>query len=262
MLRDGVPDGLRRTLLDWVVSSIKVQGRVSWFISDERVSSLERVTDHVLPRSEAPLREYLWDRPDLLLDVVDHLLGTRFESGHRAELSPVAELDKALEEGRSVWTVGVDGEKRFELQQRQSNEMTEVMRQAMTTGGRPAEHLRRAWSKAFGREADPNGACDEAVKAIEVVAKPVVSPNNARATLGTMIADMRNKPSKWETTSEADDDVDRIISMMQMVWQGHYRHGDETQPIDVSDEGAIMVVQLATVLVEWFRSGHVRPTAS
>ena len=99
----------------------------------------------------------------------------------------------------------------------------------------------------------------EAVAAIEVAAKPVVSPNNQKVTLGTLIRDMKAKPSKWDTDSEADADVDKVIAIMDMVWTGHYRHGDDSKPVNVSPEGAEMIVQLSALLVHWFRSGRIRP---
>lgn len=132
------------------------------------------------------------------------------------------------------------------------------MTEALAAGDRAAEHLRRAWSKAFARRSDPNGACLEAVAAIEVAAKPVVCPNNSKATLGTIIRDMNSKPSKWTTDTEADADIEKIVAMLELVWTGHFRHGDEAKPIDVTRDGGMMIVQLASVLVHWFRSGRVR----
>lgn len=136
--------------------------------------------------------------------------------------------------------------------------MTAIIDQVASGTDRASEHLRRAWSKLYGRKPDLNTACLEAVAAIEVAAKPIVSPNNAKTTLGTIIRDMNAKPSKWVTDSEADVDVTKVITTMDLVWQGHYRHGDDTAPIDMTRPGAVMVVQLAAVLVGWFRAGYIR----
>jgi hypothetical protein len=131
---------------------------------------------------------------------------------------------------------------------------------AATASDRAGEHLTRAWSALTGRKPNPNNACVEAVSAIEAIARPVVTPSNDRATLGTLIRDMRAKPDKWTTRSEADADLATVISMMEMVWTGHYRHGDESKPIDVTQDGAEIVVHLATLIVHWFRNGLVRTT--
>jgi len=63
--------------------------------------------------------------------------------------------------------------------------------------------------EADGAGPDPSGAYREAVRAVEAVAKPVILPNNDRATLG----------------------------QMESVWTGQLdRHGtdDETVPLNVS----------------------------
>ena len=86
-------------------------------------------------------------------------------------------------------------------------------------------------------------------------AKP---PNAPELTLGTMYSAIRDKPEKWETDSEFDGSVETILGMMDMVWKGHYRHGDESAPLEMSQEAAEMTVQTAVLLVSWFRSGRIR----
>jgi len=169
----------------------------------------------------------------------------------------VARVDSELAQARSAYCVGLDGNGRYELQYRQPEALTALVEEATLGTDRASEHLRRAWSKAFGRQPDPNGACVEAVAAIEVAARPIVSPNNGRSTLGTIIRDINAKPSKWTSDSEADDDIEKIVAMMDLVWTGHFRHGDDSKPISVSNAGAEMIVHLAAILVHWFTSGRV-----
>ena len=59
----------------------------------------------------------------------------------------------------------------FELAYRQPPEITELVEAVTSNRDRASEHLRRAWSLAFSREADPNAACVEATKAIEAAAR-------------------------------------------------------------------------------------------
>ena len=73
-----------------------------------------------------------------------------------------------------------------------------------------------------------------------------------------MCSAIRSKPEKWETNSESDGGVSAVLSMMDMVWKGHLRHGDESAPLEVSQEAAEMTVQTAVLLVSWFRSGRIR----
>ena len=86
----------------------------------------------------------------------------------------------------------------------------------------------------------------------------MITPNDPRATLGKMCAAMRQKPEKWETDSEFDGSVQTVVAMMDMVWKGHLRHGDESAPLEVPQEAAEMTVQTAVLLVSWFRSERIR----
>ena len=77
-------------------------------------------------------------------------------------------------------------------------------------------------------------------------------------TLGKMCSAIRDKSEKWETDSEFDGSVETILGMMDMVWKGHHRHGDESAPFEMSQEAAEMTVQTAVLLVSWFRSERIR----
>lgn len=259
MLRHGVPDGLLKTLIEVVARSFYIHDDMMgrYYPNTEAINEFARISDRYLPAHPNEAAELFQADRAFLLDAVDFGLG-QYEAGSYEGERAVEELNTHLAEARSAYTVGVDGNGRYELQDRQPEAVTALIEEASSATDRSAEHLRRASSKAFARKPDPTGACVEAVAAIEVAAKPVVSPNNAKATLGTIIRDMKAKPSKWTTDSEADGGIETVIAMMDMVWTGHFRHGDENKPVDVSNEGAEMVVQLAAVLVHWFRSGRIR----
>ncbi len=169
-------------------------------------------------------------------------------------------LKTELTEARSTLTIGDDPSGRPQLEYRQPPELTELVQEIGSTTGRPGAHLTLAWNAAFGLNPDPNKAADEANKAIEVAAKPLVSPNNGKVTLGTLVRDMRAKPSKWETDLDLDDDDDivAIISMLDMAWRAQYRHGNETDPIEISQQAAEMIVHQAIVLVHWFTASYIK----
>ena len=73
-----------------------------------------------------------------------------------------------------------------------------------------------------------------------------------------MIGAIRLKPEKWETDSAFDGSVQTVLAMMDMVWKGQLRHGDEDALLEASQEAAEMTVQMAVLLVSWFRSGRIR----
>ena len=263
-LHDGIPDFLFPSVIDWTLERFfpGMQG-----IDQQMLLSLERRIRRALPPLakhdlNALVREFQND-DDLLLDAIDFVLSQDSNYGEYASYS-TRELDGILEDAGSAYCVGTDEDGNFELQFCQSEEMTELFQIEADQPGRAAEHLRRAWSKCFHRDRDPNKACSEAVSAVEAAAKPVISPNNQRTTLGTLLRDMKpdsdKEPGyKWETDSEFDSSMETVFCMMQLVWnEGHYRHADDTLPLEVSQEAAEMTVQTAALLVNWFRSERIR----
>ena len=252
-LRNGIPTGLRPTLVNWTLVRYSRDGEVN----KARLHQLERLTDRMilddLSRDDiGELHDAFACDHDLLLDSVDVAL-------RWADDRAIARLRRYLREARSAYCVETDGEDEYEIQYRQPAEMSELVDTEATQPGRAAEHLRTAWSKCFGLNPDPKGACREAVEAIEVAAKPVVTPTDSMPSLGKMCGAIRDKPEKWETVSEFDRSVESVRSMMELVWnEGRYRHGDESAPLEVSQEAAEMTVQTAVLLVSWFRSERIR----
>lgn len=252
VVREGVPDGLMPSLLDWAGQRY---WDAEWSARNNNVRQLERRLGTSLPEHPSELRGAFRRYYELLLDAIDVVLTTNRDPQGASVLSEI------LAEARSVYTVGVDENGDYELQFRQPPELTETVRAAADGSSSAAHHLRLAWSSAFARESEPTAACDEAVRAIEAAAKPVVTPNDSQATLGKMIAAMRDAPHKWTTDSNAADDIDAVVAMLELVWKGYRRHGDPNQAAEASADTAQMLVQTAALLVHWFQSGHVRQVA-
>jgi len=135
---------------------------------------------------------------------------------------------------------------------------------ALSAQGRAGDHLGLAWRAAFRRHPDPSTSYRESIRAVEVAAIPVVSPNNTKATLGTVIADIRNDPTKWVVDlhgSSATEQVEAVRGMLELLWKGQSdRHGtpDPNAPLSVSQEQAEAAIHLAIALVRWFGGGVVR----
>jgi len=129
--------------------------------------------------------------------------------------------------------------------------------------GRAGEHLARAWVATYGRTGNPSEGYRESIKAVEAAAKPVVSPANDRATLGTVIADIRNDPTKWTIDLHSPtptDQMPQVQGMLELLWKGQSnRDGtpDADAPLSVTQEQAEAALHLAMTLVQWFTSGVV-----
>lgn len=132
--------------------------------------------------------------------------------------------------------------------------------QAVVTSasGSAGDHLTNAWNEAYGRQHDPVKAYSEAIKAVECALAPIISPQNLKQTLGTMIKDVAAKPSKWKFVI-ADGNVggvDTLLHMMRMLWDGQTsRHGGLTPTRPETLEEARAAVHCAATLVQYGVSG-------
>lgn len=257
--RERIPDHLFTSLLDWAIKRYSCPPPRVGVPNPQMLLKLERYTRRLVPTSAfhdmKGLGRAFWPDHVLFLDAIDLALSQSDEAP--AGGSPEV-LEAILREAGSIYCVGLDGNGNFQLQSRQSAALVALVESEANQPDRAAQHLRSAWSKCFGRHPDTKGACREAVEAIEVAAKPAVTPNDPVTTLGKMCSAIRAKPEKWETDSEFAGSVETVLAMMDMVWKGHYRHGDETAPLEVSQEAAEMTVQTAVLLVGWFHSGRIR----
>ena len=251
-VREGVPIGAQRSLVDWCASIYSGEGRET---RNDLLELFETAANRRLPNRVFNFTDgwagELTEDDALLLDAIHFSLLWATETD-RSVLSGI------LRTGRSVYRVGQGEDDRWELQRTYSDEMIALVEATAGQTGRAAEHLRIAWSKIAGRHPDPDKACWDAAKAVEVAAKPFVSPNDSGLTLGRIIGEMGKHPERWECELTPVGSVERIVDMMSVVWEEGRRHGDETKPIGVSPEAAEIVVQTAVVLAHWFESGFVR----
>ncbi|MEU0963100.1 hypothetical protein ABZ328_26675 [Micromonospora aurantiaca] len=211
---------------------------------------------------------------DDLLDVVDAVLQLHSEWG--ASHSPyrsqrrgewdeaVTALEVMLSEGGSLWTVDY-------AERRLVRRVDETVQAAMDAAsisakGGAASHLRAAWAAAYGRDPDPDKVFNEAIRAVEELACPLVEEKKAgsnRSTLGTVIGELNNASAKWELLlpdkSGAPRGVASLVGMMETLWQAqHSRHGGGTNSRRQSQEEAEAAVHLAVLLVQWLSTGVLR----
>jgi hypothetical protein len=228
-----------RLQFDWVMS------RDDQFLERDAAAPAIRTVTHLVCEAE-----------QTGLDIVDYLLA---KGG--ASLPGAADtLDDYFREAGSKWCVSAT---RDALEERVATEAMRRAAELITTNTRAAQHLGEAWHATYGRNPNPSHAYREAIRAVEATAIPVVSPKNAKATLGTVIADMRNAPQKRTVVLNPakGDPVQHVIGMMELLWTAQIdRHGtaDESVPLSVTREEAEAAVHLALTLTHWFQIGLVR----
>lgn len=253
-LHEDVPLWLRQSLEDWIRACLSSEtGR--W--DKDKLQCLERALRLPLDWSEAAgphLMTRLRSDTDLALEVVDYLLRDLESTRYAA-----ANLRSMLEEAGSAWMVAAKS-KGCCLERRVSQAVEASARAATVLPG-SGEHLSKAWSAAYGRQPNPSFAYSEAVKAVEVAARPVVTPTDAMATLGKMINALRDAPRKWDVILAGPPNFDRVEvvrSMAALLCKGQTdRHGN-AEPVPVTQEQAEAAVHLAILLVQWFATGAIR----
>lgn len=265
---EGLPPWLREPVLAWIKESFYIGGE-SWqegsYVDLDALQALQLSfrLDPPLQQSfggEAVLSELLeraGNDDEFALDVIDWMLYHSHHFGGGPELEGWAErLANMLLQGGSAWEVTTpDG--KLKLTRRALGPVRQVLENTATESVRAHHHLEAAWSKLVGRDPDPSGTYREAVRAVEAVAKPVVLPDNDRATLGQMIAALRDKPEKWTAGLGAVDD---LRAQMEAVWKGQLdRHGtdDESVPLNASQAEADAAFSICLNLVRLFAGGHI-----
>jgi hypothetical protein len=180
---------------------------------------------------------------ELFLDVLDATLWVR-GSDQRVWRT----LENLLAEGGSAWCVAADHRS---LERRVDDTVAQAAQTVISMPNQSAgEHLGTAWKAAYGLHPDATKAYSEAIKAVEAAAAPVVSPSNAKATLGTIIGDLKQARGKWELAilgpDRAPRDIASLLGMLELLWQGQSdRHGGVAPTVPIPSEAAPMAVHLA-----------------
>jgi hypothetical protein len=271
-LHEAVMPWMFNAIMGWVTSFWWSQSPMGdWDLRMPVINDLEmalrlRPALHRGSSSEAALdlEKRMKGDPVLAMDVVGYLVQaldrlSGYGASHDAE-----QLRHILRESGSVWDVSeshgdTSEEVSYFLTRRDVAAARDAITELRDVAERPARFLSAAWLKIATRQPDPAGAYDNAIKAVEAAAQPIVAPKNSRATLGTMIKDMENKPSKWKFALD-DGSVEVVIAMCKSLWTNHFRHGTQVREDHTLPE-ADAAVHLAIPLVRYFGGGIVAPVA-
>lgn len=259
-LVDGIPQYMVSPLRDWFSSQFayKQPGRVAL------TNDIERMQRYDLATRSSPLVETLRaNGPARLFDsftvsqtwrIIDW---TIYDNAGRLVAyggpDQNTELEDILGAGSSMWKVG-QREGVAGLERRVPEGVQQAAEEAMSIPSAGAL-LSEAWHAAFGRSPDYEEAYEKAIKAVEEAGAHVVTPNNLKATLGTLVRDMKAQKDWKLALQTADADVP--IKMAEALWVGQEsRHGGNgyRKPTQAEAEAAVM---LAVPLVQWFSSGAI-----
>jgi len=268
-LHDGVPPWLEPSLWSWVVDSFYFPSGVGspveaigWLKALERELRLPLYDTTRFDVLLSALHEQVRKDESLYLDVVDYLVHQDREpfeglAIHRLRLRWI------LDQSGSVWRVRED---LTALERRVSGLMQDLAQELVNRPGKAGEYLRTAWEQAFGRHPNASDSYRNSIRAVEAALIPIVSPTNARATLGTVIADVRKGPGKYKlrlTPKPPLEAVTAFADILGLLWTSQMdRHGtsDDSSPLTVSLEEAQDAVGIATSVLYLVASGGFAAT--
>lgn len=169
-------------------------------------------------------------------------------------------LEMYLRAGGSEWRVGTRAGDPG-LEKRVPQGVADAVDAIVATSATAGALLSEAWHAAYGRNPDPEEAYEKAIKAVEEAGAEAVLPKNAKATLGTMIAAVRDQ-GDWSLPLESASALSAPLEMMKALWEGQEsRHGGNgyRKPTPAEAEAAVL---LAVPLVQFFTAGLISQPAS
>lgn len=248
LLPQGILPYMRQPLVEWVVESCPAYGLDgAWMILAQM---LKIDYTNSAPR-EAIITAINKDN-DLLLDLVDARL--LLSPGHRDN----PRLREILWLAGSGWALNAAANG---LEQVVDETVRKTAQEAIDKAeASAAQHLKLAWVATYSREQNPTLAQVEMIRAVESAARPVLTPNDRRATLGTLIGQLNSQEPLYTTAgaSDANDGMAAVLSMMRVLWQQQTdRHG-ANPTIPATQERVEFLLPVAAAVVHAFSTGAVR----
>lgn len=246
-----VESHLRQPLWDWCAQHLF--GTYYQTVSPSLVSVALRMDEC----SQSAFANATNKDPNLLLDMVDCLLrfgGFEDYDDDDTYDGDIVSLEQMLNAGGSAWQVAPDRKSLIERTLEVERAAVELAAQG---DDQIAADIDTAWNAAWRRE-EPSAveAYAAAVKAIEGVLAPIVTPDDLIPSLGKMISALRDKPEKWDTRFRGVETVEALTAMLDEVWRLQHRHGGAGVP-NTLDE-ARDAVSIAVAVVGLCRRGFLK----
>lgn len=171
------------------------------------------------------------------------------------------ELDAMLVAGGSKWHVVIEGEK-ARIESRVDQTTTDAYQQLINSTEDYARLLKTSWEYCYGRQPSPSETYTYAIRAVEAASWRIITPNNQKATLGTLINDLRAQAQASKVVfafkdNKESDSVDTVVSLMKRLWNSQTdRHatGSFVHPSQIEAEAA---VHMAITLCHFFTKGLI-----
>lgn len=267
-LLGGVPGWMRpsieRFIAYWITGSSRASPGEAAIPNMHRINEIERYLQIQLEKygtaSAIATYRYVFQYAqddEKCLDIVEAILATNNNTDQI-----VNQINTILLSSGSKWmAVRKDPGPGATLEERVSESAQNALAIALQESDATTQQfLKTAWSDAFGRNPNPSSAYSNSIKAIEAAAWPSVTPNDNKATLGTMLGEVRSNINKWKTATtdkSQNQGITTVKDIMQLIWDGQTdRHGT-ARPVSPSQEAAEQAVLYAVVVCNFFNRGLV-----
>ena len=170
----------------------------------------------------------------------------------------VPTITSLLDLGGSEWRV-MQRADAYVLEKRVDDTVQQLAEAAISEAESAGALLAEAWHAMYGRSPDHEEAYEKAIKAVEEAASPVVSPDNKRATLGSIVRDMKAQGDWAFPIADPPGAANRAtaVAMAETLWFGQEsRHGGNGYRKPSPSE-AETAVTLAVALVHAFTQSLV-----
>ena len=292
-------DTLRRFVLDWCNSQEIAEAESALASWQETVRGGSKLSQRgrrlclelgIDAATFSDVHRELYQRPALLLRIVDWLVRDAYARLQRAANSPVPfpvvlagqakayregrarpvqreidDLEELLASGNSAWTVDptVRG-----LAQRLSDEEQATFEAATEVGDSATAYLREAWGAAWGVSSNGDLAYAKAVDALEAAFRTEVCPKNDGASLGDIARDLDAKSAKWsarltDARPQSDDrrrphaGVTLLSESLGIIFSANHRHGSTDAHLKNTLDDGRDAVTLAAALIAMQRRGFL-----
>lgn len=174
------------------------------------------------------------------------------------------ELDGMLIAGGSKWHVVIEGDK-ARIESRVDQTTTDAYHQLINSQEDYASLLKTSWEYCYGRQPNPSETYTYAIRAVEAASWRIITPNNHKATLGTLIKDLKAQAQAGKfifafNDKKEQDSAETVVSLMRRLWESQTdRHatGNYIHPSQIEAEAA---VHMAITLCHFFTNGLVTRT--
>ena len=262
-LLDGVPIWMRpsieRFIAYWITGSERANPRDAGIPDMRRINEIERYLQVQLEQygTAAAIATYRHvfqyvQNDEKCLDVVEAILATNNNTD-----GILSQINTIFSSSGSKWvavknSTGIGATLEERVSESAQNALAIALKESDAT---TQQLLKTAWTNAFGRNPNPSIAYSNSIKAIEAAAWPTLTPNDNKATLGTMLGELRSNISKWQTSindKNADQGITVIKDIMQHIWDGQTdRHGT-ANPVSPLQGGAEQAVLSAVLICNFF----------